>query len=222
VSGLYVFALSDTASDSFRAAGHLIEFVDAGGIYAAAERVDRLPAVSEHALRQQHEIVAGIAARTAAVLPARFGAFMDSNELHALVLQRRTTIVEALALVRGRVQMTVRLLSSDTPIERPVSVAREAATGTEYLQSRREALAPTPLPPALGFVDEAVCSFVRAERREAGRGRVVATMYHLVDAAEVERYKAAIASMDATVPPELTLTVTGPWPPFAFAPDLWA
>jgi hypothetical protein len=77
-----------------------------------------------------------------------------------------------------------------------------------------------PMPAALGAVADAVRGIVVTERAEAGRGRVIATLYHLLDRNLVEDYKAALAP----IPPptgDLALSVTGPWPPFAFAPDLW-
>jgi hypothetical protein len=97
MSGLYVFGLSGQKAATFVAAGHRIEFVKADDVYAAVERVSRPPAVSEETLRKQHEVVAHIAGRVEALLPARFGAFVDARELRAVVAGRRHAILEALA-----------------------------------------------------------------------------------------------------------------------------
>jgi hypothetical protein len=163
-------------------------------------------------------VVAHIAGRVEALLPARFGAFVDARELRALVAGRRDTILEALALVQGRTQMTARLLGPQVPVAVPAET--RAATGTEYLANRRVTVASPPMPAALCAVADAVRGIVVTERSEAGRGRVVATLYHLLDKDLVADYKAALG----TIPPltgDLALSVTGPWPPFAFAPDLW-
>jgi hypothetical protein len=218
MSGLYVFGLSGQKAATFVAAGHRIEFVKADDVYAAVERVSRPPAVSEETLRKQHEVVAHIAGRVEALLPARFGAFVDARELRAVVAGRRHAILEALALVQGRTQMTARLLGPELPAAVPAEM--RATTGTEYLASRRAIVALPPMPAALGAVADAVRGIVVTERAEAGRGRVIATLYHLLDRNLVEDYKAALAP----IPPptgDLALSVTGPWPPFAFAPDLW-
>lgn len=220
--GLYVFALAGQAPARFVAAGHRIEFVKTGDVYAAVERVSRPPVVSEEALRMQHAVVAQIAGRVEAVLPARFGAFVDARELGAVVAERREAILEALALVQGRRQMTVRLLGPESRTRDSAAPIRtRAATGTEYLESRREAAAPQPMPAALCAVADAVRSFVFAERVDAGRGRVTATLYHLVNTNQVEHYKDALAPVHSQID-DLALTVSGPWPPFAFTPDLWA
>jgi hypothetical protein len=219
VSGLYVFGLAGQKAAPFVAAGHRIEFVKADDVYAAVERVSRPPAVSEETLRTQHEVVAHIAGRVEALLPARFGAFVDARELRALVAGRREAILEALALVQGRTQMTARLLGPELPAA-VVPAETRATTGAEYLANRRATVASPPMPAALRAVADAVRGIVVTERAEAGRGRVIATLYHLLDRDLVADYKAALAP----IPPltgDLALSVTGPWPPFAFAPDLW-
>jgi hypothetical protein len=218
MSGLYVFGLVGQRSAPFVAAGHRIEFVKADDVYAAVERVSRPPAVSEETLRRQHDVVARIAGRVEALLPARFGAFVDARELRAVVAGRRDAILEALALVQGRTQMTVRLLGPGLPAAAPPET--HATTGTEYLASRMASVASPPMPAALSAVADAVRSVVFMERAEAGRGRVIATVYHLLDKNMVEDYKTALAP----IPPPTgnqALSVTGPWAPFAFAPDLW-
>jgi hypothetical protein len=219
VSGLYVFGLAGQKAAPFVAAGHRIEFVKTGDVYAAVERVTRLPAVSEETLRTQHDVVAHIAGRVAALLPARFGAFLEVRELRAIVAGRHEAILEALALVHGRTQMTARLLGPEAPAAIPAAL-EPAKTGTEYLTSRRAAVTLPQMPAALSAVAAAVRGIVVTERIEPGRGRVIATLYHLLDKSLVEEYKAALAP----IPPpggELALSVTGPWPPFAFAPDVW-
>jgi hypothetical protein len=235
VNGLYVFALTGAAVDPFETGEHRIEFVaidqlGAGGeptegevIYAAIERTGAPRALSEQALRDQHGIVMEISARVDAVLPARFGAFVQPDELRAVVMQRRATILDALALVKGRRQMTIRLLGRETRVQESVSAAlSQTPTGTEYLQQRREALTPRPMPTVLAAIADAVRGKVRGERIEPGRGRVVATIYQLVDAADVLSYRAALEALDPLVAGDLALSVTGPWPPFAFAPEWWS
>ncbi len=61
----------------------------------------------------------------------------------------------------------------------------------------------------------AVRPLVAAERREHGAGGLLATIYHLVEARHVDRYKKAVGN------PVPGVMVSGPWPPFAFSPQLW-
>jgi hypothetical protein len=218
---IYIFALAGGKAAAFNAAGHRIEFVKADTVYAAVERLEQRPAVSEAALRSQHEIVARIAAKVDAILPARFGSFVDLEELERIVALRREAIRGALDLVRGRTQMTVRVFDAEahdavTPL---AHVATTATTGTAYLQARRQASARL-LPPAVAAVAAAVKDIVAAERSEAGQGRVAATVYHLVEHASVDKYRKRIAGIPSG-PDRQMLSVSGPWPPFAFVPDLW-
>lgn len=215
-AGLYVFALSSQRARPFSAAGHRIEFVDADGVYAAVERLDARPRVSEEALRTQHTIVAEVAKKVDAILPARFGSFVDRVELARLVQLRRGAIVDALDLVRGRVQMTVRVFDAGTG---QAETARAApSTGTAYLEDRRRA-ASGRAHPRLVAVADAVKGIVVATRSAGEQGRVAVTLYHLVDSSAVGEYRQALTGV--AIPGDATVSVTGPWPPFAFAPDLW-
>jgi hypothetical protein len=223
VSSLYVFALAGQAVAPFVAAGHCVETVRIGDVYAAVERLSQPPGVSEEALRTQHDVVARVARRVDAVLPARFGAFVDARELSRVVSERRETILEALTLVRGRQQMTVRLLGPERPDAAEIARATDTrpTTGTDYLESRREVLSGRQMPAAFNEVAVAVRGIVAAERTEAGRGRVIATLYHLVDTEKIDTYRDAVALVHDGIG-GASLTVSGPWPPFAFTPDLWA
>lgn len=215
-TGLYVFALAGRKARPFSAAGHRIEFVAADGVYAAVERLDAKPVVSQAALRAQHDIVTQVAAKVDAILPARFGSFVDAEELERVIALRHDVIAEALALVRGRVQMTVRLFEAE---DSPAPAARPAAaSGTSYLEERRNAAAGRALPRA-DAVAATVKDIVFASRTEAGRGRVAVTIYHLVDRAQIAKYKRALSRLETSS--DTRMTVTGPWPPFGFVPDLW-
>ncbi len=230
MSALYVFALTNQAAPPLRHGHRLIEFIDVGGIHAAVERVASRPAVSEAELRVQHDIVMKIAASVDAILPARFGALLDREELESLVRMRLASIRETLELVSGRVQMTVRVFSS---AERPVSglppsprlrrtavASAEAGhgrpTGAEYLEQRRRETSPA-LSGQAAAISGAVRDLVHGERSGRGHGHVECTLYHLVDAGVVPQYERAMEAFKSSA-----VTVTGPWPPFAFVPDLWS
>jgi hypothetical protein len=218
---LYVFALSGEKGKPFRAAGHRIEFVEAHGVYAAVERVAGRPEVSEAALRAQHDIVARIAERVDAVLPARFGSLVDEVELGRVTAASQKAIRDALDLVRGRAQMTIRVFDSAAPADaEPVRAGAPATTGTAYLADRRRAAGARPLPPRAAAIAEAVAGLVAAQRTEGAHGRVAAALYHLVDRPRVAAYREALERLQSR---QLTgtMTVSGPWPPFAFVPDLW-
>lgn len=215
MSAVYVYALSGSSAAPFAAHGHRIEFVEFGNVHAAVERAAERPVVSETALRTQHEIVIRISESVDDALPVRFGARIDEEELGQLVAMRRDVIEQALDLVRGRVQMTVRIRGEEASTNRAASPTIPPATGTAYLEARRSA-AERPLTPMATAVAAAVRHLAVSEKVDGPTARTSTTMYHLIDKHRVEDYSHALASLQLAA-----LTISGPWPAFAFAPDLW-
>ena len=216
MSGLYVYALTRGPLEPFDFQGRRVECLDVAGLSAVVERVVERPKVSEASLREQHDVLMRLSAALDALLPARFGAFVDEAELAQLLDARRGVIQQALDLVSGRVQMTVRLREDTVAPGQPVATPAAVVSGTAYLEGRRAAAA-RPLPSAAAEVSAAVAHLVVAERSDRSQGRNAASLYHLVARGDVRQYTAALSSFESP-----DLTVSGPWPPFAFAPDLWS
>lgn len=220
MSQWYVYALVDRRMPRRRIHGHAIEAVAAGGIYAMAERMRRAPELTEANLIRQHDIVRRLASAASAILPARFGSLLEHAELERIVHLRGPQLRAAFDLVRGCEQMTVRLAGAEPLPPKDVSARRASPppTGTEYLQQRREA-AGYPLPDAVARLNAAVRALVRADRAEPGRFGVRAIVYHLIERKRRSAYRRAIAAASAHAAP-FEMSVTGPFPPFAFAPEL--
>jgi hypothetical protein len=174
------------------------------------------PDVSEEALRQQHDIVVRLAQVSEAILPVRFGAFVTAEELDDVIRLRQDTLRAALTEVRGREQMTVRILGkAETP---PGQEHR--GSGTEYLLGRA-ASHRVLQPPVAKAITEALRRIVVASHTDPGRGGIQLVMNHLIRRGDAGQYRALIASVVAAVEAAPDLLVSGPWPPFAFVPDLW-
>jgi hypothetical protein len=60
---------------------------------------------------------------------------------------------------------------------------------------------------------------VVSQRVEAGKGATVTTVYHLINLGDDERYRALAAGVAETLH-GLAVRVSGPWPAFAFTPEL--
>jgi len=225
MSPLYVYAFVDRMIPPLRSRGRAIEFIDVGDLYAAVERRDRAPGVSEQTLEVQHDVVTSIARVVEAILPARFGSMIDREELHRIAVMRGPAIREALDLVRGRAQMTVRLFGEEGPRGNmaPAQPVRgeTARSGTQYLQQRRAVSVGRALPEATAAIAAAVAHLLVAGRSEPGRGRILATAYHLIERGSEQVYKDALAPVRSRLGAD-RVAVSGPWPPFAFAPELWA
>ena len=212
---VYVFAFTSESAPPQRYAERRIEFVEVAGLHAAIERVAERPSVTEDELRAQHDIVMKIAGVVNAILPVRFGALVETGELETLVSMRRESIREALERVSDRVQMTVRVFGTGALTSPSIESAPTPRSGAAYLEQRRLQAAGVPTGNAAA-VSRAVRGLVAEERTERGQGRVRWTLYHLVDRSALPQYQRTIGAL---VSP--TVAVSGPWPPFAFVPDLW-
>ena len=109
--------------------------------------------------------------------------------------------------------MTIRVFGSPDS-----SRLREGGTttGTAFLESRRARV--QHVPAEVSAIRQALRSLVAGERIEAGEGALRVTIYHLVSAKRTEAYARTSAALD--IAPH-RLVVSGPWPAFAFAPELF-
>jgi hypothetical protein len=227
MSVTYVYAIVDPRATSGRAeksgsrlikvGDHRIQVISVGAVHAAVEQIDDVPAVSEDSLRSQHQLVVALGQRFDAILPVRFGATIERAELERLLNVRQKALRQALDAVRGREQMTVRIFGAEAA--RPAA-PDQRVTGTAYLSSRRRA-ARVVVPPAGTRIRRAVQPLLARERIDPGRGRVRATLHHLITRGQAAEYTALVNQSlgEATSPGDVV--VSGPWPPFAFTPDLW-
>jgi hypothetical protein len=236
---LCVYALTGGAArvSARGLAGERLHVYAHGPVAAVAGRLSRAPDASPELLRRYDGAMRRLAGKLPAVLPVRFGTcFNDPAELAFVLRSRGASLVRALAHVRNRVQMTVRLIEDPeqrarigrrgAPLSAPVATGlpsalsrrphRPRGSGTAYLRDRAEAVARDHDVAGFAPVRDAVRRWLRDERIER-RGAVV-SVYHLIPRASADRYRRAIARAAATC--ELRLVVSGPWPPYAFADTL--
>jgi hypothetical protein len=226
-----VYALTGRAA-TVRATGlrgERLYGVTIGAVTAIAGNVRAAPAPAPAALRRYDAVIRELASRHAALLPVRFGTcFADPYEISYILRARQPALRAALASVRGRVQMNVRVVIGPAPAEAGDYVRRGAERadavsgssptagshpGTAYLQARAEAAARARHVPRFDPVRIAVRRWVRDERVEKRAG--VASVYHLVPRASAAAY--AAAARRALIDADLKAVVTGPWAPYAFA-----
>ena len=209
-------------------AGEQLRAIPVDGVTAVVGELRRTPAPSIRNLRKYAALVESIAARVPAILPARFGTtFRNLAELMLVLRSRGAVLRQRLRVVRGRTQMTLRVLGSDpvnspsrgqTPVTSRTGVRprNKSTQGTKYLQDRLTMLRTAREVPELGPVRPAIRRFVKGEYVE--RRGSVATVHHLIPRATAERYRAAVERVAAES--GLRLSVTGPFAPYAFA-DNW-
>jgi hypothetical protein len=153
-------------------AGERLRAIPFDGVMAIVGDVRRRPAASTRNLRQYAAVVESIAARMPAVLPARFGTtFDDVAELTLVLRSRGATMRRRLRAVRGRTQMTIRLLGSDpsdesyrgpTPVTSRTGVRprNKSTQGTQYLRQRLAVLRTARELPELAPIQPALRRFV--------------------------------------------------------------
>jgi hypothetical protein len=175
--------------------------------------MDRPPAIAVEPLEAQERLVRRLAARHAAILPARFGSHTnDERELRSILRTRGSSLARGLRRVRGAEQMILRLFFSES--HAPSGGRSRSRPGTEYLRRRSGAHVP-----ALRAIREALgrLRMVHDERLEMQEQSL--TVFHLIARGRSQTYAAAVFE---TVCREsgVAAIVSGPWPPYAFAPEL--
>lgn len=227
----YVFALVDAVPSSRPGKGlaGALSMLPVADAFAVAERRADVPPVEFGSLEKHHAVVTRMASCVPAILPVRFGTLLERDALDEALADRDDEIAVAFALVRGRVQFTWRkgppakgtARGSTGPAGRPRGAALPSLPvmsggGADYL--RRAARAATPAPPAAWrTLRSTLAPLFAAERYQPASTSLPESLYHLVERASSVRYATVAAGLRHATP---ALTMSGPWPPFAFAPEL--
>ena len=188
--------------------------VTVGRVAAIVGDLKRPPKPTAATLRKYSEVLQSLSERFPAIVPVRFGTCVqDLIELTFILQSRQQSLLRTLRDVRGRVQMTGRILQPPGAPAAPSPSQVSTSSGVEYLRTRAAAAASDR--DIIGFapVRAAVRRWIRDERVE--KQGTVASVYHLVPRGQAEKYRRTIeqAARDAGV----RLTVSGPWPPYAFS-----
>jgi hypothetical protein len=227
VSPLYLYALAGPEPNPANVslgeglAGEPLVVVPCAGLLAVVGEMAARPAVTAAALARHDETVRRLANRIPALLPARFGEWLpDSRALAESLAPRAGEITRALILVEGCVQMTLRVFGEPAVPEVASTASVEetpaGGPGTRYLAARRRAA--NPGIPAVAALRRALRPLVRAERIERHeKGQLLASVHDLVVRAEAPGYRRIVEGAAGELAGR-KVTVSGPWPPYAFAP----
>jgi hypothetical protein len=219
----YVYALLGEPPRGDTGAGlgaEPLRFVPIDGVLAAVGDMASPPPVNAATLRAHDAVVRRLAAAVDAILPVRFGTLLDGETALAdAIAGRAPRLREALALVAGREQMTLRLFGEPAPMEEVAPVGGELGPGARYLEARRRKARRDADVPELAPLRRHLAALVRAEQvQRHDAAPLLASVYHLVDRGRAAAYVDAVAAgADALAPTRAV--ATGPWPPYAFAPE---
>jgi hypothetical protein len=217
----YVYALVDEEPGGPLGeglAGEPLRLVACGPVSAVVGEPESRPRADRAALTGHDTAVRRLAERFGALLPARFGEWLpDESALAARLEPRAAELAEALALVRGCVQMTLRVFGEPLPES---SEEKEAGgPGARYLAARRRAWERARSLPEIDPLREALRPFLRAERMERkATGLMLGTAFHLVPRPRTGDYLRVLEDTRARLGGR-RVAVSGPWPPYAFGPE---
>ena len=227
---LYVYALVPREPKRLPArgvAGETLATVECGDLRAVVGPVDDPPEVEEATLRAHDGVVREVAAQVDAILPVRFGTLIDdAASLGHLLEGHATDLSDALALVAGREQMTLRVFvegrtRSLSPVsETPGPEEAEAGPGARYLARLLRAHRAARSVPEIAPLRDALTPLVQAERLESQHHPpLVASVYHLIRRGDGPAYE-RVVDRAPRLCPAARVTVSGPWPPWAFVPEV--
>lgn len=225
MSPLYLYALLDAKpaaplGDGFT--GEALRTIACGAVVAAVGGMSASPAVSPETLRGHDAVVRRLAQSVDAVLPARFGTLVaDDRVLCERLEPALADLQAALARVAGREQMILRVFTDHAESAPPpdIDAPIAAGPGARYLAERARAHRTMTDVAELAALRPVLDRFVVAERVERHQTPpLVASVYHLVPRGTSAEYAQAIEAAARTLA-GVRVTVSGPWAPYAFAPD---
>ena len=154
-------------------------------------------------------------------LPFRFGTLVTQQQLENYVTTGRDALRAKLELVRGCVEMSVKIIW-DRPWTEEPPVTVPDKPGTAFLvEKRRELLGSetraTEAKRIADWLTERLGEAVREkEFRTNSTDKLLLTAAHLVERSRVDEYRSRLKNARLERP-ELHFLASGPWPPYSFA-----
>jgi hypothetical protein len=207
----YLYAVVDRLPHSWcgplrGVAGGLVEARTAADFVILRSRVGVVPGATPKTVAAHHDVVAS-AMDADAMVPFRFGTAVPSAEVDAWLARHSALLRATLARLRGRVEMSVKLLR--------LELAEVPARGAAEPDPRRAAQLE-----ALGERLVARAGVEHWRYRVQGSGsNVAASVAFLVPRAEVADFLTRIAPI-ASRASGVAVVPTGPWPAYSFVPPL--
>ena len=203
------------------AVGEPLRAVAAGPLVAVVGEVTGAPPLDPATLRAHDATVRALAKSVEALLPVRFGTIAANEaQVAAMVAERGDALADALELVAGREQMTLRVFGEAHERKAPaLPRPRSGGAGTRYLTARRAADHQARAVPEIAWLRPALRRFVKAERVERHRTPpLIATVHHLIARGEAPAYLTVIERATRRDRP-VRVVASGPWPPWAFTDE---
>lgn len=167
-------------------------------------------------LARRHDVVVRAVFEYQPVLPLRFGTILRDEQAAArLLADHHDEAVEWLDRVAGQREWGVRARLARP--DKPAETSAEGLSGTEYLAMRRSRLAAAARTRRDGSSAAAELHEALTQHATESASRTKTSATPLLDAAYLVPASAdAVFQAETTRHPELSVEVTGPWPPYSF------
>jgi hypothetical protein len=204
------------------AAVRLLKLEDIGVLVSDFE-TDAVPVTRENAL-DHAAVVRSVLDRTTP-LPFRFGTLVNEQQLRSYVLARKAALGAKLALLRGCVEMSVKIIWEPPKAGEAQPESEEVVkqgTGTSFLAEKRRQLLGDEARAAEAaeistWLHNIVDGLTRDEQVTVRpTEKLVLAAAHLVERAKISKYREKIAEARRNRP-DLHFLTSGPWPPYSFA-----
>ena len=167
--------------------------------------LESIPVLGPRTLAVHQDVVASVV-DAPATLPFGYGTVVPAPRLEDWLATHRGTVTAALGVVRGCVEMVVKLLRLNGAIVHP-GPGRGVGWDEPVLRPLADAL-----------IERAALAQWRY-RPSGGAGNVASAVSFLVPRADLGDFLARIAPV-ASHAHDVAVVPTGPWAPYSFVPDL--
>jgi hypothetical protein len=197
-----------------------LEKIEHLGVLVSDFNDDAVPVTHENAM-DHAAVVRSILDRTTP-LPFRFGTLVTEQQLRSYIAARKTALETNLSLVRGCVEMSVKIIwEIAEDIEECSSEADERA-GTAFLAAKRREILGSELRAAQAkeisiWLHNSVSGLTRGEKVSLQPSeKLFLSAAHLVLRGNIDQYRNKTAQV-RDERPDLHFLLSGPWPPYSFA-----
>jgi Gas vesicle synthesis protein GvpL/GvpF len=155
-------------------------------------------------------------------LPFRFGTLVTEQQLRSYISARKPALQTRFALVRGCVEMSVKIIRELANEDNLPNAHAEIRSGTTFLQEKRREILGSE---AKAAEATAISTWLHGQIQDLTRDeqvtvrsseKLVLAAAHLVERDKIPQYREnMIAARESR--PELHFLLSGPWPPYSFA-----
>ena len=190
------------------------------GVLVSDSNAEAVPVTRENAMAHA-AVVRSVLDRTTP-LPFRFGTLVTEQQLSSYVSARKPALETSLALVRGCVEMSAKIIWEVSGDEQEQRLESAQGAGAMFLAAKRREILGSELRAAQAkeistWLHETLSGLTRSEKVDTQFSeKLFLAAAHLVERPNLQRYREKMAAA-REARPDLHFLLSGPWPPYSFA-----